>query len=145
MPAGVVEHENNDAVTAGAGFLGESRQQGLEERFRDAVRDVPEAFAGRRRNESGDIEPFEAMMAGGDRALADRRPDAPQHRLQAEAMFVRREGFDGDARVALGFFGDGLGEFFLKASCCSGVAAFGWRGRGFWIDHPTAFSASQPR
>jgi len=33
----------------------------------------------------------------------------------------------------------------LKASCSSGVAAFGLRGRGFWIDQPIARSASQPR
>jgi len=33
VPSGVVEHENNDAVSAGAGLLGEGRKQGLEERF----------------------------------------------------------------------------------------------------------------
>jgi hypothetical protein len=33
----------------------------------------------------------------------------------------------------------------LKASCPAGVAAFGLRGRGFWIDQSIARNASQPR
>jgi hypothetical protein len=60
-------------------------------------------------------------------------------------MLVGRERFDGDARMGLGFFRDDLGDFFLKAPSSSGVAAFGLRGRGFWIDQRIAFSASQPR
>jgi len=60
-------------------------------------------------------------------------------------MFVGREHFDGDAWMRLGFFGDDLGDFFLKPSCSSALAAFGLRGRGFWIDQPIAFKASQPR
>ena len=145
MPAGVVEHENDDPVPAGAGLLGEGRQQGLEERFRDAAGNVPEAFSGGRGHERRDVEPSEAMMAGRDRAHADRRPYPSHDRLQSEPVFVGRERFDRDAGMGLGFFGDDLGDFFLKASCSAALAAFGLRGRGFWIDQPIAFSASQPR
>ena len=53
------------------------------------------------------------MMAQGNRAHADRRPNAPQYRLQAEAMFVRREGLEGNAGVALGVFRDDLCELFF--------------------------------
>src|SRR5918911_16219 len=34
---------------------------------------------------------------------------------------------------------------FLNAARSSGVAAAGWRGRGFCTDQPIAFRASQPR
>ncbi len=58
VPAGVVEHEDDAPLPPGAGFFGEQAQQRLEERLGHAVRDVPEAFAGGRRNERRDIEPF---------------------------------------------------------------------------------------
>src|SRR5271169_6289305 len=145
MPAGIVEDENDAPPAPGARFLREEIQQRLEQRFGNAVRDIPEAFAGGRRHESGDIEPFEAVMAMGDGTFADRRPYPADHRLQAYAMFVRGEGLDRDVGVLRGFLRDRVGEFFLKASCSSGVAAFGFLGRGFWIDQPIARKASQPR
>jgi hypothetical protein len=131
MPTGVIEDENNDPVAPRAGLLGEGRQQRLEERLRHAVGDVPEAFAGRWRDEGGNIQPLEAMMAGGDRARADRRPNPAHDRFQAQPVFVGREGFDGDARMSLRLFGDDLGDFFLNSSCSAWLAAFGLRGRGF--------------
>ena len=60
-------------------------------------------------------------------------------------MLVGREGLDRRVGMARGFLGDDLDKFFLKASCSSGVAAFGLRGRGFWIDQPIARNASPPR
>jgi len=47
--------------------------------------------------------------------------------------------------MSLRLFGDDLSDFFLNASCSASLAAFGLRGRGFWIDHPIAFNASHPR
>jgi len=131
MPAGVVEDENDNAVSAGAGLLSEGRQQSLEERFRDPAGHVPEAFSGGRGHEGRDIEPSEAMMAWRDRARADRRPYAAHNRLQSEPMLVGRERLDRDAGMGRGFFGDDFGDFFLKSSCSAAVAAFGLRGRGF--------------
>src|ERR1700710_1694317 len=84
-------------------------------------------------------------MALGAGAPADGTPAAAQARFKADPMLVRREGLDFDAGVGLRLFGDDLGDFFLKSSCSASVAAFGLRGRGFWIDHPRAFSASHPR
>ncbi len=141
MPTGVVEDEDDDPISARSGFFGESRQQSLEERLRDAVGNVPEALAGRRRNESRDIEPFEAVMAWSDGAHADWRPNPTHDRLQAKPVFVCRKGFDRNARMGLRFLRDDLGDFFLNASCSASVAAFGLRGRGFWTDHPRAFNA----
>ena len=145
VPAGVVEDENDDAVAPGSGLFGEGRQQRFEERLRDAVGNVPETFAGRGRDEGRDIEPFKAMMTMSDGAHAYRRPDAARDRLQPEPMLVGREGFDRKVRMRLRLLGDDVGKFFLKLSCSASLAAFGLRGRGACIDHPSAFSASQPR
>ena len=111
-PTDVAEHENDDAIATGSGFLSEGRQQGLEERFPQNVGNVPEAFSGSGGNERGDIEPLVGMIAGRDRARADERPHPPQYWLQSEAMFVGLERFDTDARTGLGFFGGGLGDIF---------------------------------
>ena len=84
-------------------------------------------------------------MAVRDRTLADRRPHAPGDGLQANAVLVRGEDLDLFARVFRGLLGIGVRELFLNAAASSGVADFGFFGRGAWIDQPIAFSASQPR
>src|SRR5215210_9202845 len=48
-------------------------------------------------------------------------------------------------RVLGPLLGEGLLQLFLNAARSSGVAAAGWRGRGFCTDQPIAFSASHPR
>jgi len=145
VPTGVVEHENDDPIASRAGFLSKQAQQRLEERLGYAVRDVPEDFASGGRNERRDIEPFEPMMAVRGRPFADRHPDPPRHRFQADPVLVGRERLDRRAGVARRFPRDDFGHFFLNASCSATVAALGLRGRGFWIDQPIACNASQPR
>ena len=80
------------------------------------------------------IEPFEPMMACGDRPLADRRPYSPRDRLQAKAMFVHRPELDFGVRVLALLVGDGRLELFLSAARSSSSAASGWRGRGCWSE-----------
>ena len=60
-------------------------------------------------------------------------------------MLVCREDLDRFARVFCRLLGKGIRELFLNAAASSGVADFGFFGRGFWIDQPIAFNASQPR
>lgn len=84
VPAGAIEHEDDDPVWPGTGLAGEEGQGVLEQRLVDTGREIPEALAGRRRDEGGDVEPFEAVVAAGDRPLAARRPDPPQDRLQPD-------------------------------------------------------------
>ena len=60
-------------------------------------------------------------------------------------MLVRGEDLDRLAGVLRGLLGNGVRELFLNAAASSGVADFGFFGRGFWIDQPIAFKASQPR
>ena len=60
-------------------------------------------------------------------------------------MLVRGEDLDLFAWVLRGFFGNGVRELFFNAAASSGVADFGFFGRGFWIDQPIAFNASHPR
>ena len=85
------------------------------------------------------------MMPWRDRAFADRRPDPPRNRLQAEPMLVAREDLDRPFGMFRGFLGDGVRQLFLNAAASSGEADFGFFGRGVWIDMPQAFNASQPR
>ena len=94
MPSGIVEHQQDDAPDAGFGPAREDFEQRLEERFRHAVGKIPEGFAGGRRREGRDLEPVEPMMAMCDRTLADGRPHAARHRLQADAVLVRGEHLD---------------------------------------------------
>jgi hypothetical protein len=143
--AGAVEDEDDDPVSPGAGLAREEGEGILEQFLADAGGKIPEALAGGRRDEGGDVEPLEAVVAAGDRALAARRPDPAEDRLQADPVLVGGEGLDRRAGMALRFLGDDLGELFLNATCSSGDAASACRGRGLWIVQPIARSASQPR
>ena len=84
-------------------------------------------------------------MAMRDRTLADGRPHPPPDRLQADAMLVRGKDLDLFAWVLRSLLGNGVRELFLNAAASSGEADLGFFGRGFWIDQPIAFNASQPR
>ncbi len=145
MPAGVVEDEHDGAIDAGPGLSRQAFEQRREERLRDAVARIPEGLARRRRDEGGVVEPVEAMMATCDRPFADGRPNAACDGLQTKSVFVAGEDFDRTLGMFRGFLGDGAFEVFLNAAASSGVADFGFLGRGRWIDQPSAFSASQPR
>jgi hypothetical protein len=130
VPAGAIEHEKNDPVGSRASFTGEEGQRVLEECLVDGGPEIPEALPGCRRDEGGDVEPFEAVVDAGDGALAARRPDPPQDRLQPDAVLVGGEDLDDRARMARRLLGNGFGEVFLNASCSSGVAARACCGRG---------------
>src|ERR1700720_800041 len=56
-------------------------------------------------------------------------------------MLVRGENLDRFPRVLCRLLGNGVRELFLNAAASSGVADFGFFGRGFWIDQPMAFNA----
>src|SRR6185312_750356 len=66
-------------------------------------------------------------------------------RLQPDAVLVGGPDLDRLVRVLGSCLSDGLLQPFLNASRSSGVAAWGWRGRGVCTDQPIAFRASQPR
>ena len=131
MPAGIVELEDDAFLLAYAGRLGEVSQNCLEHVLADRIGDVPNRAAGRGFDKPGDIEPFETMMANGDRAFSDGRPDAAPDRLQTDPMLVGRPDFDNGAGMPALFFSGGALQFFFKAVRSSSVAASGWRGRGF--------------
>jgi hypothetical protein len=84
-------------------------------------------------------------MAMRDRTLANWRPHAPRDRLQTDAVLAGRKDLDPFAWVFRGFLGNGVRELFLNAAASSGEADLRFFGRGFWIDQPIAFNASQPR
>src|SRR3984893_2102873 len=80
-------------------------------------------------------------MAMRDRTLADGCPHAARDRLQTDAVFVCRKDLDLFAGMLRCLLGNGVRELFLNAAASSGVADFGFFGRGFWIDQPMAFNA----
>src|SRR5215204_750511 len=73
------------------------------------------------------------------------RPHPPDDRLQPNAVFVGGPDLNRFVRVLCRFLRDHRGQLFLNVSHSSGVAAAGWRGRGFCTDQLIALSASQPR
>src|SRR3954471_8043179 len=145
VPAGVVEPEDDDAIPSRPSLTGKQRQQRSKEWLRDPVRDVPDHLAGDRLHEGGHVQPLITVVTERDGPLAFGRPDPAQDRLQPDAVLIRGPDLDCRVRVLGPLLGDGLLELFLNASRSSGVAAAGWRGRGFCTDQPIAFSASQPR
>jgi len=63
-----VEDEDDDPVATRARFAGEAGAGVFDRRLVDAGREMPEALAGGRRDQGGDVEPLEAVVAAGDRA-----------------------------------------------------------------------------
>src|SRR6516162_2670758 len=80
----------------------------------DSVGEIPHRLAARRRDETGYVEPFVAMVTERDRPLADRRPNPAMDRLQTQPMLVRGPHLDGLVGMLGGFFGNHVGEFFYK-------------------------------
>jgi hypothetical protein len=130
MPAGVVEHEDDAALAAGAGLTGEEGEQFGEEGLGETAAEIPERLAAGRLHEAGEVEPLVAVVAKGDRPLTDGRPDPAADRLQAKAVLILRPNLN--RPVGMRRFGrsDSGIEPPLKAARCSGVAARGCRGRG---------------
>src|SRR3954449_7656000 len=120
-------------------------KNGLETPFETYQNTSPEHLAGDRLHEGGDVQPLVAVVTKRDRPLAFGRPHPPNDRLQPNAVLVGRPDFDRLVRVLGPLLGDSLFQLFLNVSPSSGVAAAGWRGRGFCTDQLIAFRASQPR
>src|SRR5215212_4065433 len=145
VPAGAVELKHDDAIPSRPSLTGKQRQQRGKERLRDAVRDVPEHLARDRLPEGGHVQPLVAVVAERDWPLAFGRPHPPDDRLQPNAVLIRGPDLDRFVRVLCRLLRDHRGQLFLNVSRSSGVAAAGWRGRGFCTDQLIALSASQPR
>lgn len=142
--SGAVKDEDDDPVAAGAGLAGEEGEGALEELLADAGPEIPEALAGGGRYEGGDVEPFEAVVAAGDRTLAL----GAQTRRRIGFRPIRCSSVAKVSTVAPGWRAASsatTSASFLNAACSSGDAASAWRGRGRWIVQPIARSASQPR
>ena len=123
MPSGIIKHQDDPAFQSGTYLLGEQNKHGLEQPLGDAVGKIPEALPGRGRDKGSNIEPLEAVMTNGCRSLPLRCPDTADHGFEPDAMLIGRESLDHRFRMGGLLLGDGLGEFFLKTSSSSGVAA----------------------
>jgi hypothetical protein len=116
VPAGVVEPEHDDPLPSRLGLARKPRQPRSTERLGHPVRYVPEALAGDRLHEGGDVQPLVAVMAQRDGPLALGRPHPAQDRRQAEAVLVGGPDLDRLVRVLGSRLSDGLLQLFLKAS-----------------------------
>ncbi len=122
MPAGIVEHDDDDLVGAGTDAGGESVEHRLEQCHPDPVGEPPLDPAARRVDEAPNIEPAIFVMAKRHRTLAAPRPHTPAERLQPEPMLVEGPYLDRAPGVR------GLGprhlaaEFFLNAARSSALA-----------------------
>ena len=86
-----------------------------EQRLGYAVAQVPHRFTGGRPDKGRHVEPLEAVVAEGDRALALGGPHRAQDRLQPEAVLIGAEHLDRHAGMGGGLLGDRLRQLFLKA------------------------------
>ena len=112
VPAGIVEHQDDGSLRPSARFPRKHCQQRGKERLRDAVMQVPEGFAARRRDKGCDVEPLEAVVSWRNRAFSYGRPNTPRDRLQAEPVFIAGKDLDRPCWVLRRLFrGDGF-EFF---------------------------------
>jgi len=125
MPAGVVELKHDALCGAGPDRFGEVGENEREHLFGDRVGEAPHSSTRFGLDKARHIEPFEPMMAEGDRPLADRRPDSARDRLQAKAMFVHRPELDFGIRVFALLVGGRRLELFLSASRSSSSAVSG--------------------
>ncbi len=112
VEAGVVEQEHDAFVGSGADCRGEGGEQAGEQRLGHAIGQVPHRFARGRAHEGSDVEPFEAVVTEGCRALPSGSPHRAQHRFQAEAVLVGAEHLDRDAGVGGRLFGDGFRQLY---------------------------------
>ena len=112
VPAGIVEQQHDALLGTGADRAGEGGEQVGEQRLGHGVGQVPDRLARGRAHEGRHIEPLEAVMAEGCRALSLRRPHRAQHRLQAEAVLVGAEHPDWDAGVGVRLLRDGVRQSF---------------------------------
>jgi hypothetical protein len=80
-------------------------------------------------DEADEVPPRKTVLDDGGRTLANRRPDPPQERFQADAMLVGGPDFDVSVRIRRGDRLNQRSQLFLNAACCSGSAKT-WRGRG---------------
>ncbi len=117
MPARAVEDEGDALADPGP--------DGADGRQEEPIR-----VARRRPDEGVDVGPVVARLDGGDRALAERCPDAAQDRLEADAVLVHRPRLDRNGGMSRPHRAHGLREApFLNASCAAG-SAWAWLGRG---------------
>ena len=116
VPAGTIQDEDDLLLGAGADLAGEVGQFDFEERDAHRGRQMEEGAARGGMDKADQIAPGVAMLHGGERALARRRPDPAQERFEADAVFVGRPQLDlawGKAVATCRRSGRGFFEGFL--------------------------------
>jgi hypothetical protein len=94
VPAGTIQDEKDVFARTGADEAGEFAQGDLESGERDGGQDQEEGAPGAGMHKAIHVGPLVAGMDQHGRALSALRPNAPQDRLQANAMFIHAPEFD---------------------------------------------------
>jgi hypothetical protein len=91
---GAVEHQHNLLGGTGPCLTRERGQFHFKHRNADGGGEMEEGASGGGVHEADQVAPGKAMAHYGNRALADRGPDAPQQRFEADALFIGRPQLD---------------------------------------------------
>lgn len=94
MPAGAIEDQYDLLGGTGSHLARELGELDFEEGDAHRGGQVKDGPPGGGMDETHQVAPGEAVLHGGDGALANRRPDAAEERLEANAVFVGRPEFD---------------------------------------------------
>ena len=97
-----------------------------------------------RMNKSVHILPFVPSLVMCERSFSYRRPYSSHNRLKPHSCFIFRPNLYFFLWIFEFRFPVEETEFFLKASCSSGVALFSWARRGVLREKPSAWSCLHP-
>jgi len=90
MPAGPIQHEDDLLGGTGSHLTGKLGQLHFKHGNADGGGQMKECASRGGMDEAHQIPPGKAVLHGGDGPLANGRPDPPQERFEADAMFVSR-------------------------------------------------------
>lgn len=130
VPSRAIHDEDDPMCAIDADIMGERRECRLHRRNVHPRHGEPVRRARRRMDEGVDPQPLVARVDPRDRSLPARRPDPPQHRLQAQARLILRPRLHARHTRHRAQHGDMRVQALRKAACSSAVAAWTWRGRG---------------
>src|SRR5262245_44444625 len=89
MPARSVEDQDDLLGGSGSCLVRKGGEVGLEERDAHTAGQMEERAPQGPMDEAHQLAPGIAVLDGGNRSLANRRPDVPQERLEANPMLIR--------------------------------------------------------
>ncbi len=145
VPAGLVKYQKDAFVLAGSHLPCKLPQSHREQLLVYRGQNQPVHLSGCRPHEAIEVGPLVSPLEPGYRPPTDRRPYAPDHRLEPQPRLILSPELDLGLRMGLLYGRYPLGEGFLKASCSEASAAEAFWGLGTCGLYPTFLRYSKPR